>query len=119
MIKKLNLSNGTISRTAHGIGKSVLKIIRNNEKIDDNDLSIIDVSYRIDGNVEIRQAFLITKQVKEKIGLLEKYVLNIEDDTLNIENLTGSIDVNEVEAYKYFKDIENTWNSFSTIDVIP
>jgi len=119
MIKKINLSNGTTSRTAHGIQESVINIIKNNEKINDNDLSIIDVSYCIDENVEIHQAFLLLKRTKEELNLLEKYILDIEDDTLEIETLTNSIDVNEIENYKYFNDIKKTWDSFSKIDFIP
>ena len=119
MIKKINLSNGTTSRTAYGIQESVIKIILNNEKINDNDLSIIDVSYCIDKNVEIHQAFLLLRTTKEELNLLEKYILHIEDDSLDIENLTNSINVNEIENYKYFTDIKKTWDNFSKIDFIP
>jgi len=119
MIKKLNLSNGTISRTAHGIQKSIIKIIRNNEKINDTDLCIIDVSYCVDGRVEVREAFLLLKKTKEELNLSEKYILDIEDDTLAVEILTGSIDVREIENYKYVAGIKKTWGDFSTIDFIP
>lgn len=117
MVHKLYLTNGKISETAFDIELEIIDKIENNEKLECNDLIVINV-FKDDMGFN---NYLLFKSTQKRLNLKDNYSLfeNQKFDYLDskIENelgkITNFIQVQKIYSYKYFKTIETVWNLFS------